>query len=92
MAVLSADEVDGRLRSMRGWQRSGDEISKQFEFADFKAAMVFVNQVADAANGADHHPDIMINYNRVTMTLSTHSEGGVTEKDVAMATKIDAAA
>ena len=62
------------------------------ETADFKRAMSFVNRVADAANAADHHPDITINYNRVTTTLSTHSEGGVTDKDIDMASKIDAAA
>jgi len=92
MPVLTKDQVDSRLRSLSGWQRSGDEISKEFKFADFKQAMSFVNRVADAANAADHHPDITINYNRVTTTLSTHSEGGVTDKDIDMASKIDAAA
>ena len=92
MPVLTKDQVDSRLRSLSGWQRSGDEISKEFKFADFKQAMSFVNRVADAANTADHHPDITINYNRVTTTLSTHSEGGVTDKDMDMASKIDAAA
>ena len=92
MPVLTGDQVDSRLRSLSGWQRSGDEISKEFKFGDFKQAMSFVNRVADAANAADHHPDITINYNRVMMTLSTHSEGGVTDKDIDMASKIDAAA
>jgi len=92
MPVLTGDQVDSRLRSLSGWQRSGDEISKEFKFGDFEQAMLFVNRVADAANAADHHPDITINYNRVTMTLSTHSEGGVTDKDIDMASKIDAAA
>ena len=92
MPVLTKDQVDSRLQSLSGWQRSGDEISKEFKFGDFEQAMLFVNRVADAANAADHHPDITINYNRVTMTLSTHSEGGVTDKDIDMASKIDAAA
>jgi 4a-hydroxytetrahydrobiopterin dehydratase len=92
MPVLTNDQVDSRLRSLSGWQRSGDEISKEFKLADFKQAMSFVNRVADAANAADHHPDITINYNSVTMTLSTHSEGGITDKDIDMASKIDAAA
>jgi len=92
MPVLTKDQVDSRLQSLSGWQRSGDEISKEFKFADFKQAISFVNRVADAANAADHHPDITINYNRVTTTLSTHSEGGVTDKDMDMASKIDAAA
>jgi 4a-hydroxytetrahydrobiopterin dehydratase len=92
MTSLSAAEVDTRVRQHTGWEHHGDEITKQFSFGDFKQAMTFVNKVADAANAADHHPDITINYNRVTMTLSTHSEGGITEKDFALATKIDAAA
>ena len=92
MPSLSTSEVDQRLPSHRGWTRKGDEISKEFTFADFRQAMAFVNKVADAANAADHHPDISISYNHVTMTLSTHSEGGVTEKDFDMAGKIDAAA
>jgi len=92
MAALSGEQVDARLRSMAGWQRHGDEIIKQYQFADFRAAMAFVNAVADAANDADHHPDIDIRYNRVTLTLSTHSEGGVTEKDFALAARADAAA
>ena len=91
MPVLTADQVEGRLRSLSGWTRDGDEIRKEFKFGDFNQAMTFVNRVADAANAADHHPDIDIRYNKVTMTLSTHSEGGVTDKDIDMASKIDAA-
>ena len=92
MPVLTADQVDTRLRSLSGWTRDDDEIRKEFKFGDFKEAMVFVNHVADAANAADHHPDIDIRYNKVLMSLSTHSEGGVTENDIDMASKIDAAA
>lgn len=92
MATLSSGEADERLRRLAGWQRSGDEIRKEFKFKDFKEAMIFVNRVADAANAADHHPDITVSYNRVTMALSTHSEGGLTEKDFALAAKIDDAA
>ncbi|MBF6600418.1 MAG: 4a-hydroxytetrahydrobiopterin dehydratase [Dehalococcoidia bacterium] len=92
MATLTTDEVDARLGEHGGWARRGDEISKQYRFDDFRRAMAFVNRVADEANALDHHPDITIQYNRVTMMLSTHSEGGVTEKDFALATKIDAAA
>ncbi len=92
MASLSTRDIDERLGAHAGWTRDGDALTKQFTFGDFKQAMQFVNAVADAANAADHHPDITINYNRVTMTLSTHSEGGITEKDFALATKIDDAA
>ncbi len=76
---------------MAGWARDGDAIHREFTFKDFAAAMAFVNKVAQAAEAADHHPDIDIRYNRVTMALSTHSEGGVTEKDFALASRIDAA-
>src|SRR5581483_2010485 len=92
MPALTTAEVDSRLSSRPGWTREGDEIRKQFTFRDFRQAMAFVNRVADAANTADHHPDITINYNRVTMSLSTHSEGGVTQKDFDLAAAIDAAA
>ena len=92
MPALSTVDVDARLPRHAGWSRSGDEIRKQFSFADFREAMTFVNRAADAANAADHHPDILIQYSKVTMTLSTHSEGGITEKDFDMAATIDAAA
>jgi 4a-hydroxytetrahydrobiopterin dehydratase len=92
MASLATNEVEQRLRTHTGWERRGDEIRKEFQFSDFRQAMSFVNRVADAANEADHHPDIDIRYSRVVMTLSTHSEGGITEKDFDLASKIDAAA
>lgn len=91
MPALSSNDVDERLKSVTGWKRDGDEIEKKFEFGDFKQSMQFVNKVAAAANAADHHPDIKIQYNKVMMTLSTHSEGGVTEIDFALAQQIDAA-
>jgi 4a-hydroxytetrahydrobiopterin dehydratase len=92
MPALSTADVDARLGGHAGWTRSGDEISKQYSFKDFREAMSFVNRVADAANAADHHPDILIQYSKVTATLSTHSEGGITAKDFDMAANIDAAA
>jgi 4a-hydroxytetrahydrobiopterin dehydratase len=91
MPAMTKDEVKTRLESLPGWERDGDEIEKEFRFDDFKASMAFVNRVADLAETADHHPDITIKYNRVKLTLSTHSEGGVTEKDFALAAQIDAA-
>jgi 4a-hydroxytetrahydrobiopterin dehydratase len=91
MPAMTKDEVKTRLESLPGWERDGDEIEKRFRFDDFKASMAFVNRVADLAETADHHPDITIKYNRVKLTLSTHSEGGVTEKDFALAAQIDAA-
>ena len=90
--ALSKGEVDARLAGMEGWKRDDDEIEKKFQFDGFAQAVAFVNRVADAAEAADHHPDIKISYNKVKMSLSTHSEGGVTEKDFALAAQIDAAA
>ena len=92
MPVMTKDEVKARLLQHEGWERDGDEIERKFAFADFRAAIAFVNRVAELAEAADHHPDISIKYNRVKLTLSTHSEGGVTEKDFALAAQIDIAA
>ena len=89
---LSKDEVEQRLKSLDGWKRDDDEIEKKYEFADFAQAMAFVNRVAQAAEAMDHHPDIEISYNKVEMSLSTHSEGGITQKDFDLAAKIDEAA
>ena len=89
--ALSPAEVRSRLESLEGWQGDGDEIRRTFEFKDFKQAMSFVNRIADAAESMDHHPDIDIRYNKVALALSTHSEGGVTDKDFELARKIDAA-
>lgn len=91
MAALTKDEVRVRLSAMPSWERDGDEIAKKFSFAGFNESIAFVNAVAALAEAADHHPDISIKYDRVKLTLSTHSEGGVTEKDFALAAQIDAA-
>lgn len=88
--ALTKDEVQQRIRSLDGWERDDDEIEKEYRFAGFDEAMAFVNRVAGLAREADHHPDIKISYNRVKLSLSTHSEGGVTEKDFALAARIDA--
>jgi 4a-hydroxytetrahydrobiopterin dehydratase len=89
MAAMSKSEVDRRLGELAGWRRDDDELERKFKFADFAAAMAFVNRVAEAAERADHHPEIEIEYDRVKLTLSTHSEGGITEKDFALAAEID---
>lgn len=88
---LTDDAVRQAMENLPGWKRERDEISKTFTFDDFKQAMEFVNRVADEAEAAQHHPDIDIRYNKVTMGLSTHSEGGLTDKDMHMAGRIDAA-
>jgi len=89
---LSRAEAEQRLERLTGWTLDGDAIHKQYTFKDFLEAIAFVNRLAPEAQAADHHPDILINYKRVTLTYSTHSEGGLTEKDFALAKKFDAAA
>lgn len=91
MPRLGKDEARARLGNLQGWKLDDDEIEKEYRFADFKQAMAFVNRVADLAEQANHHPDIEIKYNRVELSLSTHSEGGLTDKDFALAEQIDAA-
>ena len=81
MAKLSRSEAEQRMKSLTGWSLEGESIRKQYTFADFMAAVAFVNRLAPVADAADHHPDILINYKRVTLTYSTHSEGGLTTKD-----------
>lgn len=89
MAVLTEPEIRQSLGKLSGWHQDGEAIQRTFEFPDFKAAMQFVNKVADAAEQAGHHPDIDIRYNKVTMSLVSHDAGGVTEKDVRMAERIN---
>jgi 4a-hydroxytetrahydrobiopterin dehydratase len=89
MAKLSRAEVEQRLTSLNGWTLDGDAICKQFTFKNFVEAIAFVNRLAPEAEAADHHPDILINYKRVTLTWSTHSEGGLTDKDFAGAATAD---
>ena len=89
MAVLTDSEIQKALGSLPGWQRNGIAIQRIFEFPDFKAAMQFVNKIADAAEQVNHHPDIDIRYNKVTMALTSHDSGGVTNRDVKMAKKIN---
>jgi 4a-hydroxytetrahydrobiopterin dehydratase len=89
MAKLPAAEVEQRLKSVRGWRLEGNQITKQFTFRDFPAAVRYVDDLVPEAEAADHHPDILINYKRVTLTYSTHSEGGLTEKDFAGASVAD---
>ena len=86
---LSHDEIGARLEALPNWTREGDTIRRAFEFADFTAAMAFVNRVAAAAERADHHPDIDIRYDRVILALSTHSAGGLTARDFALADEAD---
>ena len=89
MPKLTPAEIDQRMKSVNGWTREGDAIRKQFTFADFVQAIAFVNRLAPEAEKTDHHPDILINYKRVTLTYATQSEGGLTEKDFVGAATAD---
>jgi 4a-hydroxytetrahydrobiopterin dehydratase len=86
---LTDEEIGRRLEKLAGWSRKGDTITKQFTFTGFPEAIDFVNRLAVAAEAADHHPDIGINYRRVTVTFWTHSEGGLTARDFDGATTAD---
>ena len=86
---LSPADIDQRMKDLRGWTLQGNEIVKQYTFKDFLAAIAFVNRLAPEADLADHHPDILISYKRVRLTYSTHSEGGLTDKDFAGAAMAD---
>ncbi|MBI4641035.1 MAG: 4a-hydroxytetrahydrobiopterin dehydratase [Candidatus Tectomicrobia bacterium] len=90
MTKLSESAVKEQLEQLAGWQLSGNTITKKFTLPSFKEAITFVNRVADLAEAADHHPDFTINYRNVTLTLSTHSEGGITENDIRLAKQIEA--
>ena len=81
MPKLSHTEAEQRLKGLNGWTLDGDAIRKQYTFAGFPEAVAFVDRLAPEVEAADHHPDILINYKRVTLTYSTHSEGGLTVKD-----------
>jgi 4a-hydroxytetrahydrobiopterin dehydratase len=89
---LSEAEIEQRLAAVPEWAGSGGMIQRTYQFKDFVVAMKFVNKIAQAAEAAQHHPDIMIRYDKVTLTLSTHDAGGITEKDFDLAKKADAAA
>jgi len=103
MALLGDSEVEQRLQELHDWRRGGGTlagtgeeascIERDFRFGDFAAAISFVNHVADRAEAANHHPDIFVHgWNKVRLTLSTHSQGGLTEADFALAREIDALA
>jgi 4a-hydroxytetrahydrobiopterin dehydratase len=91
MAKIPQEDVRVRLQKLPGWVLAGDAITRQFTFAGFPEAVAFIVRLGFAAEAVDHHPDLVVNYKRVTVTYSTHSEGGLTDKDFAgaeTATKI----
>jgi 4a-hydroxytetrahydrobiopterin dehydratase len=88
---LSDIAIQRELGSLSGWSRRGEMITKTFQFRNFLTGISFVSAVAKAAEAADHHPDIDIRYTKIVCTLSTHSAGGITQKDLDMARQIDLA-
>ncbi|HEX6310613.1 MAG TPA: 4a-hydroxytetrahydrobiopterin dehydratase [Acidimicrobiia bacterium] len=89
MPVLSDDEVANGLGSLPGWSRAGDAIEKTFELPSFPDAVAFVTRVGFLAEAADHHPDLDVRWRKVRVSLSTHSEGGITTKDLSLAGEIE---
>ena len=89
MARLSDTEIDERLGDLDGWERSGDAIVKRFDNGDFKGSVDFVNRLTPEAEEMNHHPDLEISWKDVTVTITTHSEGGLTGGDFELARRID---
>ena len=90
MALLEDDQIYERLQG-REWRREGNEIVRDLQFEDFAAAMAFVNRVADAAEAANHHPDILVHgWNKLRLTVATHGEGGITQSDLDLARAVEA--
>ena len=87
--LLSEEEIASSLAALPDWSRQGNAITRMVQCESFRAAVALVGRIADAAEAADHHPDILIRWRRVTLTLSTHASGGLTAKDFALATEID---
>ena len=92
MRLLSDDEIRTALAKLPGWERRDDEIEKVYELPSFPDAITFVTRIGFIAEKADHHPDLDIRWRKVRVALSTHSEGGITDKDLALAGEIEAVA
>jgi 4a-hydroxytetrahydrobiopterin dehydratase len=90
MPKLSEPEILAKMPMAKGWDRHGDMLIRSWQFPSFRRALEFVNQVAALAEKSDHHPDIILSYRKVRLELSTHSDGGLTEKDFALAAEVNA--
>ena len=89
MTLLTKTEINEQVKALEGWTLEGDAIRKQYTFKGFPEAIAFLNRLVPEAEQADHHPDITVNYRRVTLSWSTHDEGGLTAKDIAGAKMAD---
>ncbi|HET7577934.1 MAG TPA: 4a-hydroxytetrahydrobiopterin dehydratase [Bacillales bacterium] len=87
--AMSEAEIQEHLKKVSGWEVVDGKLWKAFKLKDFKASLAFVNNVGELAEKANHHPDILIQYNRVTLSLMTHDEDGITEKDFKLASEIE---
>ncbi len=90
MALLSDQEIEQRLGDVDGWSRDGDTITKTFENDDFVGSVKFVDKLVEPAEGMGHHPDLDLSWDKVTVKITNHAEGGLTENDFELAAKIDA--
>ena len=92
MALLSPDDIASALRDLPGWRYDNAAVVKEFTFSGFPEAVAFVSRLVPGSEAADHHPDLAVSYRRVTVAFTTHSEGGVTAKDIAGARMADSCA
>ncbi|OJU85861.1 MAG: hypothetical protein BGO11_17790 [Solirubrobacterales bacterium 70-9] len=92
MALLGNEEIEAKLAGLEGWERSGEAIVKAYDRGDFVGSVKFVDALATPAEEMGHHPDLQISWATVTVTISTHSEGGLTAADFELAAKIDSVA
>ena len=86
--LLAANEIQNRLLHLLGWSTDGSSITRTFNFTGYMDGVAFANRVADAAEAANHHPDMILGYKRVVVTLTTHSAKGITQKDIDLATEL----
>ena len=89
MPPMNDEEIQVRLAELEGWERSGDSLRREFRFEDFVGSIDFVNRLTPVAEEMNHHPDLEISWNRVTVSLTSHSEGGITPNDFELASRID---
>ena len=89
MPRLSEEEIDERLAALEGWRRDGETIVKEFELDDFAGSVEFINRITPVAEEMNHHPDLAVSWNKVTVSITTHSEGGLTGNDFELAKSVD---